>query len=147
MSLDDADEDGDTEILSTGAIVCKAHKLEVALRMLHAIVQLHNHTDVSTQVCGACQLDFRCLNKEMGKTVPPPEKPVVTKKEVKAAAKFGKGDVDPSSLEVWSHDEGKLEKTFLNCFSVQEKLRNQVGDRPTDDVNYDMRVASLANSL
>ena len=66
----------DCKTLDSGATVCRAHELEV---------------------CGACGMDFRVLNSELGVAAPQPE-PLSIKAKKLGASDEGLKQLDPSRL-------------------------------------------------
>ena len=122
----------DIDHLDSGAVVCKAHRLEV---------------------CGACGMDFRLLNSEKGVSVPVAEPLSISAKKL-GAHDEGLRNLDPSRLSAivdtqarseWG-GRGPLTQAFTQTFSMMEKMLAQQDKRPTidEDVAFHVRETHLA---
>jgi hypothetical protein len=123
----------DIDYLENGAVVCKAHRLEV---------------------CGACGMDFRVLNSENGVSVPEPEPFSIRAKKL-GAHDEGLQNLDPSRLPAivdtrarkeWG-GRGPLTQAFTQTFSIMEKSHAHQNKRPTIDQDISLHVRETHLSI
>ena len=122
----ESEADSEIDYLDNGAVVCRAHRLET---------------------CGACGMDFRPLNGEMGVSVPQPERLSIRAKKL-GAHDEGLQNLDPARLPAivdaapraeWG-GRGPLAQAFTATFSLKEKLESQENRRPSIDADLSFHV-------